>query len=920
MPVTSHCGLSGSELRSSNASNKKATSTWRLIERSKGAVAARADRQHQLQALGQAVPHPVPGHPTGEGAGNGRELPGEGRQGFHQVVADVAAARELLEVVLLLQQQAGNLPGEVAQKELGELVLRRQAAEGLGEGGVLGRLAEGELGPDGLRQQPQCAQRRVQQPGVLLCVQLPQLLAVGQLSVEGRRLGVAELAHHGAAGRQELGDRLQHECEVLHAQLRQRAERALGVAQQDARVGIAHADDAEAEHRKLARPRRLRREQVPLQQSCRIAAAQLIVALWALNLGFDLDALPPGLQGEPGSELIVLVRAMESRLGCKWREIISEVTGHARSDYAASLREEHQEGLLQGKKAYAIDNGGADITLFVPWRLHLPMESLFRLVAGGPRMTVVTFKMLIDIVGLFPKSQSTRKKDDILEYIVTRVIGHANSLDFEEYLHALFLLAQYRAAVLRVTEQCSFNHLLSTLNGYWGRVSSEERQESGRQVVTRGGSGEQSNRSYLPSTNRPATPEADLVQSVSELSIASRRSAVTPSAASPAAASPPSSSIHSDSLQHAATADSVKEESQERASETDAGVNDAATQDLEPAVVSANSLEIQRSPSGPSQGEQILRLAEERMNETCEMMRNELTTLREKMEEYRVHEGQRQELLHTISVLKADKAALQKQVDADGQSARETQARLEGTVAGLTEELRVARDRVGELEALLQEAEQKLQEEDERRAHGQKVQSMLALQTEYETMLFTAFVSYRDNELVEGEFVMSEANCVSFCLDFGLDEHHLSAGSDREPVAKTAYGKVCGRGPEGRLTYPLFKEFLLRVAELVDPQSTQKRAFQLLVVNTIFSRMEEDQRAPHQGGRHLIAPDEFGRMPYDLLPQGHGDAAAGPGRLYGAACPEGYIDVEGKMWFEREHERSRPAEADGSGTPRFPEL
>ncbi|GBE62569.1 spc110p, putative [Babesia ovata] len=606
---------------------------------------------------------------------------------------------------------------------------------------------------------------------------------------------------------------------------------------------------------------------------------------------------------------------MESRVGRKFREIISEVTGNARSEYATSLREEHREALLYGKKAYAIDNGGNDITLFVPWRLHEPIESLFRAIAGGPRLLASSFRQLVDHAALFPRSQNSRKKEDIIDYILERVLGNFGSLDFEQFLHALFLLSKYRAAVLRVTEQCAFNHVIALLVKSGGNVPSESRDVRADCVKPP----EFAETRHTSIRQEPNEPTEALVGPMSRVAL-DREPSIAPSVVR---------TEQEDAIGHEASLVLSEDQQSDNTIDTD----NAVTEEPLPVPIQIPEVGMKREKSGvssfvwqPSQNDRLIRIAEDKMNETCEFMKTEFLTLRDRMEEYKIQESQRQELLRTISALKADNSQLKTRMEEDHATAAETRSRLEAKVEELKKEMPAMQSRVEDLEKQLEEsntklaeANRKLEKAEFQRDEHQNIQTMLALQNDYETMLFSAFVSYRDDELSNGEFVMSENSCITFCLDFGLGDSQLLTAAAADPVAKLAYREVCKRAPDGKLTYALFKEFLLRLAEIIDPQSTQKRAFQLLLLNTVFQRMEDDRRGSRYGGRHLISPDEFGRLPYDVISPGHSDVTQIGLVTDTAERARGYMDVEGKMWFENEREQNATQPQSGGGTPRFPE-
>ncbi|GFE55221.1 hypothetical protein BaOVIS_026250 [Babesia ovis] len=589
---------------------------------------------------------------------------------------------------------------------------------------------------------------------------------------------------------------------------------------------------------------------------------------------------------------------MTSRVVCKLREIISEVTGNSRSDYVNSLRDEHRAELLQGRKAYAIDNGGSEITLFVPWRLHRPVESLFSKISVNNQLSSLAFRQLVDDAELFPKSQNVRKKDDIVEYIVGRVV-ESGSLDFEQFLHALFLMAKYRASVLRVTEQCAFNHMLSVLIAYVGRTVPQD--QDSEKPVDQGA--ETEDQPSIRAACTSVSKNGDIVRSLSSVTIRDT-DLLSPS---PSEGEPMQKGVSQ------ALSDDNSEPNLE-----DEDIAKGSSLDFHPSGrVSSVSVATEPAFVQTPQTEQLFRMAEDKMNETCELLKNELLIMRAQLDDYKVQESHKQELINTISLLKTDKEELEKHLASNKAAALDAQQKLENTITDLNDQLHAIKNSVAELEEQLLQAKKQLEAAEEYRSHQQQIQTMIALHSEYETMLFSAFVSYRDDKLVGGEFVMSEDNCVAFCLDFGLDELQVPVGSTVDPAAKLAFREISKSAPSGKLTYGLFKEFLLRLAEIVDPQSTQKRAFQLLVLNTICRRMEEDKRDLHPpSGQHLVAADDFGRLPFDVYPEHHVDGLRHEG--HDDSCDSSrYIDVEGKMWFEEEQGRAPPQPQNENHTPRF---
>lgn len=580
---------------------------------------------------------------------------------------------------------------------------------------------------------------------------------------------------------------------------------------------------------------------------------------------------------------------MSSRLGYKLREIISEVTKNTRSDYAASLTEEHREGLLLGKKVYAIDNVNSGITIFMPWKLHSPLENFYRYISGNGEMSVQNFKELVDIASLFPKSQSMRKKSDIMEYILSKVVIGKETLNFEDFLHALFLLSKYRASILRVTEQCAFNHLIATLISYGNRIAQDNKCTVD-----------------APTLEDPAEyKQSDVIRSISHSSLSSKQT--NSSVSTPVRCESP-----------------CCEKALEFVPDKDADVIASETASPSGATVSRTPSVMSHTKSSQdymeaSRAEQLFKMTEDKMNETCEIMKNEIVNLRNQLSDYKVQESNKKQLLKEISDFKDERAHLMERIESEKAVAQGYKKQLDDAIREAEEKYKSMQSVIERLEAEIASAKHKIQVIEDLRAHNQQVQSMLAMQPEYETMLFSVFLSYRNEEVVNGEFVMAEENCIAFCMDFGLDDMQTSVNSSEEPVAKLAFREVCQLAPEGKLTYGFFKEFLLRLAEILDPQSTQKRAFQLLLMNTIFRRVEENRNACQQNYRHFIHPDEFGRLPYDTHPELQECQLPIINNSEDDVCPDGYMDVEGRMWFEREHEHLLPQSRSGAYTPRFPD-
>lgn len=579
---------------------------------------------------------------------------------------------------------------------------------------------------------------------------------------------------------------------------------------------------------------------------------------------------------------------MPATISTKLREIISEVTGNSRQDFASSLREEHKDALLLGRKAYAIDNVNSGITLFMPWRLHGPIESFYKHLSMEGAMTLDQFKHLVTDAELFPKSQSRRKESDIVDYIINKVVVDRSTIDFEEFLHALFLLSKYKASVLRVTEQCAFNHLLTTLIKYGNRFLSDRPSQSKSDVGTPG-----------------RTPKDDLHSPLNS----------KPSSVKTPASSAAGSSRHSSP--RALSALGSRTRLPDDALRHDGHRSDTAKSGASSAM---NTVKSQLCEPDSTRAEELLKMAEGKMTETCEIMKTELASLREQIEHSNEKGSASKECYKELCALKDSQADLTKQVSVEKEKVNELEKKLEKEVEQSEEARKVMQEIIDELESQITEAKRKQQAADELKTRCQQIQKMLALQPEYESMLFSVFISYRSEELVNGEFVMSEENCIAFCIDFCLDVMHIAAGGAEQPAAKLAFQDVSKLCPEGMLTYHFFKEFLLRLAELMDPQSTQKRAFQLLLMNNIFRQIEDNRNGCQQHYAHAISPDSRGNMPYDNLPEREEGALRMSSNSDNEMLPDAYLNVEGRMWFENQPEDAQPQHQSDSDTPRFPEL
>lgn len=95
----------------------------------------------------------------------------------------------------------------------------------------------------------------------------------------------------------------------------------------------------------------------------------------------------------------------------------------------------------------------------------------------------------------------------------------------------------------------------------------------------------------------------------------------------------------------------------------------------------------------------------------------------------------------------------------------------------------------GQLTNDLAEANKKLDRQMFLRDRNQKLQKLLALETEFEVKLFSIFCVYKEEFPSDGEFVLSEEQLVCFCLDFGLGESTPPSNPDDPPKAKQAYNK-----------------------------------------------------------------------------------------------------------------------------------
>ncbi|EKX74179.1 conserved hypothetical protein [Theileria equi strain WA] len=457
---------------------------------------------------------------------------------------------------------------------------------------------------------------------------------------------------------------------------------------------------------------------------------------------------------------------------CKLRDISQE---------PKVFREEQLQKCVFGKNAFILDDSFNGTTIFVPWRLHKPIEELFQSYADSGVMHTDQFISLVDKASLFPTFQNKRKKEDIVNVILERTNKNDQGLLFEDFLFALHLLARYRASVLRLTVQSSFNHMLSSLINL--NKEKETSEPSDTSTAGKVDSLPQSRNSSIDSTVRTENESQSQEEPAETQDAESVTDTIT--------AKDPIEILRSKSKDHSSSAYKSLEI---HLSELIKALNDSG--------VHAENRNLQ-----------------ERLNEEMELRRNaELDSMN------------RQRKLEEESL----------EVKKDLLSKESSIYSLERTVDNLKEELErltaMKEESENKLNIIISDLEKKvgdLDNELERRKLEvklkQEMQEKLILDSEDEVKLFSIFCVYRDELPVNGEFVVSENSCIAFCLDFGLGDSDSPRESHAEPKAKQAYDKVSGQSVNGHLTYILFKEFLMQLSLLFKPELTPREGFKFIV-------------------------------------------------------------------------------------------
>uniref|UniRef100_A0A3B0MZ44 EF-hand domain-containing protein n=1 Tax=Theileria annulata TaxID=5874 RepID=A0A3B0MZ44_THEAN len=573
-----------------------------------------------------------------------------------------------------------------------------------------------------------------------------------------------------------------------------------------------------------------------------------------------------------------------SRLECKLKEIILDSREGHSTNYSKSVREDHLHGCAYGKNAFTLDDPATGTTIFMPWKLHRPLELLFFKYSNNSTMPHASFKSFVDEFELFPKFQNTRKKEDILDYILLKCNKNNDFLrrftnldiyllEFEEFLLALFLLAKYRASVLHTNEQFSFNDLLNSLLSSNLDLNLDVlKQDVGNQtddVVNRQDAGVNATRSVSQNLDGVIYHENGLIvdTNIGKVFESPRK------------------------LETKEFTDTVKElnNSKNDVDEPRSRVNHSGTVDTD---LVRRLLEVLR--------DQNLLHDSRNMQERLEReikLRDDLES--RYIDRLNKVESEKDELSKEYVSYKINFSKLR--VDFDNLEREYGQYRTEKE-----SDLSKLNSLNRQLTSDLAEANKILERQKQLRDRSQKTQKLLMLETEFEVKLFSIFCVYKEEFPVDGEFVLSEEQLVCFCLDFGLGETSPPANPDDLPKAKQAYNQVLEFCHDGKLTYNLFKEFLMCFGQLLKPKLLPEEAFRSIVFNLIFSGTnnyyEDDEYHP------VFITDD--NDPWALDPN---DQQVRTNQPNGSND----INIEGRVWFKNRQEQLKSQLGNDRLTPRF---
>ncbi|EAN34238.1 hypothetical protein TpMuguga_01g01000 [Theileria parva strain Muguga] len=562
-----------------------------------------------------------------------------------------------------------------------------------------------------------------------------------------------------------------------------------------------------------------------------------------------------------------------SRLECKLKEIILDSREGHSTNYSKSVREDHLHGCAYGRNAFTLDDPATGTTIFMPWKLHRPLELLFFKYSNNSTLSHSSFKSFVDEFELFPRFQNARKKEDVLDYILLKCNKNTEFLQFEEFLLALFLLAKYRASVLHTNEQYSFNDLLnSLLTSNLDLNLDNLKQDAFNQtdtVVNRQDVGVNMSRTGSQNLDGVIYHENGLIvdTNIGKVFESPRKL---------------------ETKEFSNTVSELKNNKNEFIEET-CHVNHSGTVDAD---LVKRLLEVLRDQNLL----QDTRNMQERIEREIKL-RDDLES--RYIDRLNKVESEKDELNNEYVTYKLNFGKLR--VDFDNLEREYGQYRTEKE-----SELSKLNSLNGQLTNDLAEANKKLDRQMFLRERNQKLQKLLALETEFEVKLFSIFCVYKEEFPSDGEFVLSEEQLVCFCLDFGLGESTPPSNPDDPPKAKQAYNKVLEFSHDGKLTYILFKEFLMNFGQLLKPKLSPEEAFRFILFNLVFSGTnnyyEDDEYHP------VYITDD--NDPWAPKPDDNQVRSNQPN-------DSNDINIEGRVWFKNRQEQLKSQLGNGRLTPRF---
>ncbi|UKK00747.2 hypothetical protein MACK_000821 [Theileria orientalis] len=589
-----------------------------------------------------------------------------------------------------------------------------------------------------------------------------------------------------------------------------------------------------------------------------------------------------------------------NRLECKLKEIILDSRQGHTSDYSRSIREDHLYGSAFGKNAYTLDDVNSGTTIFMPWKLHRPLEEVFNRLSEQSFMSHTSFENLVDNFGLFPNFQNTRKKEDIINYILQKANPNSGQLDFEQFLLALFLLSKYRASVQHINEQYAFNAVLNTVVANAQSLTNDDLETNFDLNLDK-------NQNFS-SASRTSSKNLDgVIYHDNGLIVDTNIGKVY---------------------------DSPRKLETKDFSETLEGIRQEETKEFLRKLSSGGKM-----PSGnmggktdPStktdglQSGQTSSFDPELVRRLLDVLReqnllNDSKTLQDSLErEINLRSEMELSYMEKLSKLESEKSEINNELASQKLELGKVQVDLESLNRQYQDYKTSAEQQIGDLKVEKEQLSQKLGEVNEQlerqaylKSRAQKNQQLLVLETEVEVKLFSMFCVYKDEECVDGEFVLREEQLILFCVDFGLTETEPPSGPDDTPKARLAYNKVCEYGYDGKLNYALFKEFLMNLAVLLKPEFSPREAFRYIVFQLVFYSCNNlyGEKAVKDYNPVYVTEDN---NPWGPETDNYYPPQQQPQQT---TNPEKFVDVEGKVWFSKE-EQNRNMQSDNMvSTPRF---